>query len=153
MPLLNYTTKIDPDKTASEIARCLSIHGASAILTEYSPEDNLVTALSFKITVSEQEVGFRLPVDWHPVYEIMAKGKKFPWDTKRKEKMQSDLRLQAVRTAWRIVKDWVESQMALVETKMVSTGEVFLPYMVMRNGQTLSQKMQENPQFLLGSGE
>jgi hypothetical protein len=49
MLLLNYTTKIDPDKTAAEIARCLQMYGA-----------------------------------------------------------------QAVRTAWRIVKDWVEAQMALV---------------------------------------
>jgi hypothetical protein len=35
MGLLNYTTKIDPDKTAAEIARCLSTHGASAIMTDY----------------------------------------------------------------------------------------------------------------------
>jgi len=38
MGLLNYTTKIDPDKTAAEIARCLSSHGASAVMTEYDKE-------------------------------------------------------------------------------------------------------------------
>lgn len=59
--------------------------------------------------------------------------------------------LQAVRTAWRIVKDWVEAQMALVETRMVTTQEVFLPYAVMRDGRTLAQTVQSNPSFLLGS--
>ena len=43
MGLLNYTTKIDPDKTAQEIAKCLSMHGASAELTEYSPENSYVS--------------------------------------------------------------------------------------------------------------
>ncbi len=150
MALLNYTTKIDPDKTASEIAKCLSLHGASAILTEYDSE-NIVNSLSFKIRVGQAEMSFKLPVDWKPVYEIMAKGKKFQWGDKG-EKQKSDLRIQAVRTAWRIVKDWVEAQMALVETQMVNTGEVFLPYAVMRDGRTLAQTVQDNPGFLLGDG-
>ncbi len=60
--------------------------------------------------------------------------------------------MQAVRTAWRIVKDWVEAQMALVETQMVTTRDVFLPYAVMRDGRTLSQHVQSDPGFLLGPG-
>ncbi len=63
------------------------------------------------------------------------------------------MELQAVRTAWRIVKDWVEAQMALVETKMASTTEVFLPYAIGRDGKTMFQKVVENPQFLLGDGK
>ena len=65
--------------------------------------------------------------------------------------MQSELRLQAVRIAWRIVKDSVEAQMALVQTQMVTTAEVFLPYAVMRDGRTLAEYAQTNPSFLLGS--
>ena len=40
--------------------------------------------------------------------------------------------------------------MALVETQMVSTQDVFLPYMVPGNGRTLAEKVRESPQFLLG---
>lgn len=47
MGLLNYTTKIDADKTAQEIAKCLSMHGAKAVLTDF--EDGIVSAISFKI--------------------------------------------------------------------------------------------------------
>ena len=144
MAILNYTTKIDPDKTASEIARCLSMHGASAVLTEYDEENGYVKALSFKINVEGQSIGFRLPCDWKPVLEILENDKKVPRHMANRE--------QAVRVAWRIVKSWVEAQMALVETRMVSTAEVFLPYAVMKDGRTLSDKVKENPQFLLGSG-
>lgn len=151
--LLNYTTKIDPDKTAAEIAKCLSMHGASAVMTEYDPVDNYVLAISFKIKMGEREMSFRLPSDWKPVFEILKKESKIKNWHSRYEHVQSELRLQAVRTAWRIVKDWVEAQMALVETQMVTTAQVFLPYAVMKSGKTLAETVAENPQFLLGSGD
>ena len=152
MGLLNYTTKIDPDKTAQEISKCLSMHGASAVLTEYDPESTYVSAISFQIKVGEQKMGFRLPCDWKPVFAIITKGSKIKeWD-RRYPRWKSEQEMQAVRTAWRIVKDWVEAQMALVETHMVTTAEVFLPYAVMKDGRTLAQHAQTDPSFLLGDG-
>lgn len=150
MALLNYTTKIDPDKTAAEIAKCLSMHGAQAVMTEYDPKDGLVTAISFKIKMGEQSMGFRLPCDWRLVQRVLAQQKERRGRGADKiDTSQSG----AVRVSWRIVKDWVEAQMALVETQMVTTAEVFLPYAVMRDGRTLAQKVAEDPQFLLGDGK
>jgi hypothetical protein len=151
MALLNYTTKIDADKTAAEIARCLSMHGASAVLTEYDKERGTVTAISFKITFNGQNIGFRLPCDWKPVFAILTKNSKMKEYHSHYKRWRTDQEAQAVRTAWRIVKDWVEAQMALVETQMVTTAEVFLPYAVMRDGRTLAEHAQENPALLLGS--
>lgn len=145
MALLNYTTKIDADKTAAEIAKCLSSHGAQAIMTEYDEAENYVTKLSFKISLEGKSIAFKLPCDWKPVLEILKNDPKVP----PRLADQS----QAIRVAWRIVKDWVEAQMALVETRMVTTAEVFLPYAVMRDGRTLADHTKENPQFLLGKGE
>ena len=88
---------------------------------------------------------FRLPCDWKPVLHILENDPKVPRPRKNRE--------QAVKTAWRIVKDWVEAQMALVETKMVTTQQVFLPYAVMSDGKTLGEKIESNPQFLLGNGK
>ena len=145
MSLLNYSTSIDPDKTASEIARCLSRHGAKAILTEYNKEDEYVSSLSFQINVNDNDIAFKLPCDWKPVLYILENDNKVPKARRTKE--------QAVRTAWRIVKDWVEAQMALVETKMVTTEQVFLPYALMKdNKTTLYQKMLKN-NFLLEEGK
>ena len=152
MGLLNYTTKIDPDKTAQEIAKCLSMHGASAVLTEYSPENSYASAISFQIKVGEQKMGFRLPCDWKPVFANLTKNAKIrPYHAKY-DRWKGEQEMQAVRTAWRIVKNWVEAQMALVETQMVTTAEVFLPYAVMKDGRTLAQHAQSDPSFLLGDG-
>jgi hypothetical protein len=152
--LLNYTTKIDADKTVAEISRILSSHGASAVMTEFDGET--VTALAFKIKLNGRELSFRLPVDWRPVYEILIQGKKKPpsyaTGNRSLAHWESEHRLQAVRTSWRIVKDWVEAQMALVETHMVSTAQVFLPYAIMKDGRTLSEQVTTDPNFLLGPG-
>jgi len=49
---------------------------------------------------------------------------------------------QAVRTSWRIIKDWVEAQMALVESELADVSEVFLPYAITQNGSTLYEEIQ-----------
>ena len=126
MGLLNYTTEVDADKTAAEIAKILSKHGASAVMTEYHPTEEYVTALSFKIRMGDKEASFRLPIDWKPVYAILTNGKscKQSYDDKYKRKMESTWRLLAVPTR-RIVKDWVEAQCALIQTQMVKPAKSF----------------------------
>ena len=142
MSLLNYTTKIDVEKTIGEIQKMLGAHGAQKIMTDY--EDKVISALSFAITINDKTVGFRLPCDWRPVLTLMKNDPKVP----RRLCDQT----QAVRVAWRIVKDWVEAQMALVDTAMVKTQDVFLPYMVMKDGRTLAQNVDDG-KFLLGNGQ
>jgi len=146
--LLNYTTKIDPDKTAAEISKCLSMHGASAVMTEYDPKEGQVTALSFKVKMGEQQLAFRLPSDWQPVLKVLEQ----QWTARKIGGPRPD-KYQAVRVSWRIIKDWVEAQMALVETQMVTTAQVFLPYAIMRDGKTLTETVAANPSFLLGDGK
>lgn len=147
MALLNYTTKIDPDKTAAEISKILSMHGASAVMTEYDKEDGSVTALSFKVQSGERSIGFRLPCDWQPVLHVLVE----QWEAGKISQSREPERTQAVRVAWRIVKDWCEAQMALVETQMVTTQQVFLPYAMMRDGRTLSEHV-EDKLILIGEG-
>jgi hypothetical protein len=144
MSLLNYTTKISADKTVGEIQQCLAKHGASAILSEYDKEGYIIS-LSFKINVDGNDIGFKLPSDWRPVLEILKEDRKVLRSLETQE--------QALRVGWRIVFRWVEAQMAIIETKMVRIEQVFLPYAVMKDGKTVSEKMLDNPKFLLGMGE
>jgi hypothetical protein len=46
------------------------------------------------------------------------------------------------------VKDWVEAQMAIVDTKMVQLEQVFLPYVITPDGRTLYERMRDT-QFVL----
>lgn len=145
MALLNYTTKIDPDKTAGEIAEMLRKAGARAVLTEYDEKGEYISSLSFRMRVGEQDMGFKLPCDWKPVLEILKND--------RKVDPRFCTHEQAVKVSWRIVKDWIEAQLAIIETKMVKTEDVFLPYAIMKDGRTLVETVQDNPKFLLGSGK
>jgi hypothetical protein len=128
MPILNYTTEIATDKTIGEIQKCLASHGASAILAEYDDE-GMIASISFQIVLDDQKIGFRLPSDWRPVLKILEQSPKVPRRLCTKE--------QAIRVSWRIIKTWIEAQMAIVETKMVKMDQVFLPYAVAANGKTL----------------
>lgn len=137
MPLLKYTTEIDARKTAGEIQGILLAHGARAILIE-SDDRGGVEAISFKIKTPDGELGFKLPVDPNAVLAVL----------KRTSPRQYQNREQAVRVAWRIVKAWVEAQMAIIETEMVKLEEVFLPYLLMEEGKTLYEKLSQQGFYL-----
>jgi hypothetical protein len=49
---------------------------------------------------------------------------------------------QARRTAWRVTKAWLESQLALIQSGMADLQEVMLPYTVQgKDGSTLYEKL------------
>jgi len=50
---------------------------------------------------------------------------------------------QATRTAWRILKDWLLAQSALIETGMATVEQVFLPYAQNASGLTLYEALIE----------
>jgi hypothetical protein len=139
MPLLNDTTRVSVDKTVGDIQKCLAAHGAKAILSEYD-EHGTVIALSFKVSVGTQDLAFRLPANWRPVLTLLERDRKVPRSFRTPE--------QALRVSWRMVKDWVEAQLAIVETKMVQFEQVFLPLIITPDGRTLYERVRE-AQFVL----
>ena len=130
MPLLNYTTTIKVEKTASEIVGILAKHRATNIMMDYDGTGN-VTGIKWRVDADQGPLGFQLPVNIEAVFQVMTKQGILRSDNQKR-------RAQAERTAWRILKDWVEAQMALLETNMVQLEEIFLPYML-TGEQTLYQ--------------
>lgn len=136
MAILNYTTTVEALKTVGEIQGILAAHGAKSIYMDY--DQGVVVALSFVVGTPFGEVPIRLPVKARAVLAVL-------------EKQNGQGRIprrfvnypQAVRVAWRIVKDWVEAQMAILETEMVSMEQIFLPYMETKSGKTLYEVMVE----------
>jgi len=127
MPLLNYTTSISAQKTVGEIMGILAGHGAKAILMNYD-NDGQIESLSFQIATPNGNIAIRLPVKPDAVLTVMSR--------QRVAKKYLN-RTHAIRVAWRIVKDWVKAQMAIVETEMVRIEQVFLPYWITPSGKTL----------------
>ena len=140
MPLLNYTTKVDVYATLGAIQGQLVKHGARKIMQDYDDNGRIV-ALSFLVDTPAGPRGIRLPANVDAVHAVLAR-----------QKVKCD-REQAERVAWRIVKDWVEAQMAILESEMVQIDEIFLPYMVGNGGQTLFQAYRENQLMLSGGTE
>ena len=131
MPIMNYTTKVDVFATLGEIQGQLVKHGAKKIMQDYD-DDGHITALSFLIDTPNGPRGVKLPANVDAVRAVL---------TKQKVKCDRD---QAERVAWRIVKDWVAAQMAILESEMVQMDEIFLPYMLNEKGQTLFQCYRQN---------
>lgn len=146
MALLNYTTTIEAAKTVSEIHRILAKHGARAILTNYNDEGH-IESLSFQVDTPSGRLGIRLPIDPDAVLKVLTQQNRLGKVPNRYAN-----HAQAVRVAWRIVKDWVEAQMAILETEMVKMEQIFLPYVLADDGRTLYEVMVDR-HFLLTSGE
>lgn len=130
MAILNYTTKIKAEKTASEIQAILGRGGARAVMSEY--ESGEVSAIAFQLEITGQVLSFRLPINTEGVLRAL-----------KRDKVESRYRneAQAVRTAWRILKDWVEAQLALVESNQADLAEVFLPHLQDGTGHTIYSKL------------
>lgn len=114
MALLNCTTSIVATKSIYEIIRILTLNKAKAIMQEFDAKGD-VTALSFKCDTQFGEVAFRLPLDIRAVQAVM-KGQRLQYRFLTED--------HARRVGWRILKDWTEAQMALVQIGMakIRTG-------------------------------
>lgn len=141
MAILNYTTTVDSFKTVSEIEHILVKHNAKSIMKNYDGES--IMGLSFLIDTGVHQIPVRLPVKVDECLEVLKKEKKNSPRSNIKA-----TREQAERVAWRILKDWVEAQMALLDIQMVRFEEIFLPYIETGNGQTIYERLEEK-QFLI----
>jgi muconolactone delta-isomerase len=139
-PILNYTTTVDIGKTIIDIEKVLVAHGAQSITKDY--QDGNPIALCFLIKSKHVLLPVRLPVDTEAVLRVMKEQRARPGLLNRE---------QATRVAWRIIKDWVEAQMAILETEQAKLEQVFLPYIQTPNG-TIFQLFQEKQGLFLTQG-
>ena len=141
MAILNYTTTIAAFQSAAEIECILVKHRAKSIMKNYDNER--ITGISFLIDNGTSQIPIRMPARTEDCLQVLKKQKQ-----ENPRKRIIDTPEQAERVAWRILKDWVEVQMALLDMKMVQFEEIFMPYIEINNGQTLYEKLEEQ-QFLL----
>jgi RecB family exonuclease len=137
MPLLNYTTKVATEKTLGEISRLLVSAKVSQIRTEYDPHGQ-PCALAFLLPIEGGQLPFRLPARVDKIEKLMHRDR-VPTRYRNRE--------QAARVAWRIVKSWLEAQLALIRAEQAEFAEVFLPYAQQSNGTTVYEHMKAQPRF------
>lgn len=145
MALKNYTS--NTSNTFDKIQKILAIHGASKIMMDYATDSSgKLTAIAFALDVNGQQMAYRLPAMVENVEQVMY-GKKDRWGyTKKITEAQKE---QAYRTAWANVRDWIDAQMAMIDTRQADVAQIFMPYLVQKNGKTLYENVIDNPQLLL----
>jgi excinuclease UvrABC nuclease subunit len=133
--LLNYTTEIAAEKSVSEIQRRLAQAGVSQVMHGYDHEGNL-NELSFRIKTQFGDMAFRMPANVEAVQAILQRQFK-------SGRSRFSSREHATKVAWRILKDWVEAQLALLRTGQVTIEQVFLAYAQNTSGQTVYEALVE----------
>lgn len=128
MPILNYTTTVEVEKTMGEINRALARRGVTRISTLYD-DQGTAAGLAFTMKTDYGVRDFELPVRTEGVLAAMKA------DPAVKPAQKNPA--QAARVAWRIAKDWLEAQAALIDAHLATLDEVMLPYMVDSGGQTM----------------
>jgi hypothetical protein len=139
MPILNYTTEVKAEKTISEIYQILLKAKAKEISFENDAEGD-TTAVKFMIFFFEKPLWFRIEPNYRGVLEAMKRNKTPP--------RYCNLR-QAFNVAWRITKDAIEAQMAIVQSNQGEIAQVFLPFAIDAEGRTVFQVFAESRQKLL----
>ncbi len=142
MPLLNYTTTVPVNRTIGHIQGLLVEAGARQIMTEY---DNVgrPTGIAFAVETIHGVRTFVLPVMASRVEAVLKRDKVKPSFATPEH---------AERVAWRIVKDWLEAQLAIIRTEMVTLDQIMLPYMRGDTGQTMYE-LYVNQQLALPAGD
>lgn len=139
--LLNYRTSVPAHRTIGEIQSVLVKAGAKAIASQYDGGE--VTSLRFVMATAHGDRQFELPVNVEPVAEVLRSQRRAGQVSKTSK---------PIDVAWRILKDWVEAQVAILETEMVTIDQVLLPFMLTPSGETVYSALISG-QLALEAGE
>ena len=151
--LKNYTSDVPVNQTIFRIEQVLIRCGVSGIMKEYIGTAGEIAAITFQIESPGGKVAIRLPADKQKALDALwldyvdgeklnDRGDAIEWNP-RKRKRRRDFTDQAARTAWKIVQDWVEVQMSMIQMKQADTIQVFLPY-IFDGKRTYYQALQES---------
>lgn len=139
---LNYTTAIDAGKSASECIAILARHGAKGVAMTF--DNGQPDGLHFQVSTAFGDRAYSLPTNTrgtHAVLQTAYRAGKIPRSKATIE--------QAERTSWRVVKMWLEAQLALIEAGVVDLPQVMLPFMIDEEGRTVYQRFIEREQLAL----
>lgn len=157
MPIKNYTTGVPEERTVGEITGLLASKGARTIQISYDGKGR-PEGISFMLLLNESPIPFRLPCNFEGVFRAIANTYKDRGSRIRYERNPVSMP-QARRVAWRILKDWVSSQLALIEAEQATMAQVFLPYCVIQSDTSEAVTMYDRfleqvaRQKILGTGD
>lgn len=151
--LYMQTTEVEATRSAAEITSLLVQSGARQIGTEYG-DNGKIKGIRFVLPVAGVDCSYDLPARTDALYPLLMKSKPYSSYSKgTRSEYEGKMRETAERVGWRQLLMWVKAQLAIIQTGMVSTQEVFFPYLVERSGRTVFQIFEEQKYKMLTEGE
>jgi hypothetical protein len=142
----NYTSGVPPERSVNHIEKSLVGHGARNILKDYDASGTL-SGIAFIVEINGKSMPFKIPARVGRVEARLKEGIKRP-----RNGTMAKLKYQASKTAWKLLADWVDIQMSLIDLDQVEMLEVFLPYAYdAGKKQTFFEKVKEGSIKLLNS--
>jgi hypothetical protein len=146
---LNYTTKIPAKQSAAECVDLLGESGAHSVSVTYANREPV--GLAFRLDTAGGRRDFTLPVNVEGVQKMLVKANgegRFRTDGYRVSRYDS--REHAANVAWRVVRDWLEAQLAIIAAEMVTLDQVMLPYLEVDGGTLYERYLAASGQLAIG---
>lgn len=149
---VNYTTKIDATQTVAEMQALLARHGARRIAVDYGPR-GVPSSLDFGLETPHGLRSFSIPVDAERMQRLLQAEEK-AGRLKTGSKYERTSLEQAERVAWRVMKTWLEAQLALVAAELVDLDQAMFAYLqVGPAGETIYEVYRTRENLAITGGE
>ena len=134
----NYTSNVPASRSVQYITEKLAARGASKVQQLFD-NNKRIYGIMFELDVMpDRPMTFRLPAKIDGAYEILKNRLRRP-TTAAKQKCRE----QAERTAWRLISDWVDVQLSMIELDQAQMAEIFMPYIYNHHtGETLYEHVE-----------
>ena len=143
---INYSTEVPVTRSVSECQQLLAEADASAVAVMY--QDRKPVGLSFQLVTTHGPRSFTMPVNVEGAHKLLLRADYSSLKAHRATIEKYRSRANAERVAWRVVRDWLRAQLALISAGMASTDEVMLPYLQIEPQRTLYQAYCEHESAL-----
>jgi hypothetical protein len=135
-PYANYSTTVAALQSIGEVHKLLAKGGASAVAVLYG-DGGYAEGLTFTLRTAAGPTHFALPVRLAAIRKILGD---LETDgtirVHRKGQRKGDLSTteHAERVAWRIVLQWLQAQLQLIEAGLIDLPQIMLPYLIVGDG-------------------
>lgn len=129
------TTTVSVESSQQEAVRILNRYGASGHMTGQMPNGKSFIAFVYK----GQPIRLEIPVTYRD-----SKGRA----------MSPDWCAQELRRRWRVLVLWLKGQLEAIDNDLLNPMQAFMPHLQLRDGRTMAEAAQEQPDLLakLGGG-
>lgn len=135
-----YTSEVDPQDTAHDIADLLRKRGARRVTTLY--DDGRPEAVEFVLQIQGEPMSFRLEPDVGGMHEALQD------DEMAQSRHEGTSREQARRTAWRNLLGLVETALALRHARQFRLDQLLLGMGITASGETVYDRLVQDRQLL-----